>query len=119
MDVSQATRDVLLGASLRQIAAEYREDRIEALSCNRDEVTNDTCRDETVVFMRELTRHLGERHAGDVRIGHALREWVRFSDDYEAWDALLSGFVFEGRAGLLRRGKVLFPRTLTAHWEGA
>lgn len=119
MDVSQATREVLLGASLRQIAAEYREDRIEVLNRSPDEMTNDTYRDEAVVFMRELSRHLGERHAGDVRIGHALREWVRFSDDYEAWDALFSGFVFEGREGLLRRGKVLFPGTLTAHWESA
>ena len=66
-------------------------------------------------MLGRLEAYLGERPAGDVRICHALREWIRSCDDYEAGDALLSGFEVNGREGLLRRGKVLFPGTLTAH----
>lgn len=117
MDVSDAARDVLLGASLRQLAAEYREGLIESFGFRRDEVTPETFRNETATFMRKLARHLGDRHSGDARVGHALREWVMFSDHYEAWDALLSGFEVDGREALVRRGKVLFPGALTAHWE--
>ncbi|MCB9879324.1 MAG: hypothetical protein H6835_17145 [Planctomycetes bacterium] len=73
-------------------------------------------RAETAAFMRELARHLGDRHQGDVRVGQALRDWIRFSDHYEAWDALLSGFDVEGREALIRRGRVLFPGPLTRHW---
>jgi hypothetical protein len=69
--------------------------------------------------MRKFARHLGDRHAGDPRVGQALRDWVELSDHYEAWDALLSGFRCEGRETLLRRGRMMFPRPLTAHWEDA
>ncbi|MCA8951745.1 MAG: hypothetical protein KDE27_19710 [Planctomycetes bacterium] len=117
MDVSTAADDVLLGASLRQIAAEYRDELIDGFGFRRDEVTPETFRAETGTFMRRLARHLGERHAGDPRAGHALREWVMLTDHYEAWDALLSGFEIDGRDALVRRGKVLFPGPLTAHWE--
>lgn len=37
-------------------------------------------------------------------------------DHYEAWDALLAGFDFPGKAALVRRGKMRFPGPLTAHW---
>jgi hypothetical protein len=39
------------------------------------------------------------------------------SDHYEAWDSLLSGFAVDGREALVRRGRVLFPGPLTAHWD--
>ena len=119
MDIPKATDDVLLGASMRQIAEEYREGLIVSFGFRGDEVTSATFRDETSTFMRKLARHLGERHPGDARVGHALREWIMFTDHYEAWDALLSGFDVDGRDVLVRRGKVLFPGTLTAHWEEA
>jgi hypothetical protein len=50
---------------------------------------------------------------------HALREWVVRVEHYEAWDALLAGFDFHGKAALVRRGRMLFPGPLTAHWEAA
>ncbi|MCR9244312.1 MAG: hypothetical protein NXI31_04720 [bacterium] len=117
MNVETATRDVLLGATLRQIAAEYRAGLIESFGFRPDEVTPETFHDETAKFMRQLARHLGDRHAGDARVGHALQEWLAFCSDYEPWDALLSGFEVDGREALLRRGKVLFPSTLTTHWD--
>lgn len=116
MDIAKATEDVLLGASLRQVAAAYRADLIETFGFRPDEVTPDTFRDESGAFMRRLARHFGERHAGDPRVGQALREWVMYCDHYEAWDALLAGFVVEDRDMLVRRGRVLFPGPLTAHW---
>ena len=117
MDVQQAARDVLLGASMRQIAAEFREALISSFGFRDDEVTPTTFGNETSAFMRKLARHLGERHAGEASVAHALREWIMFTDHYEAWDALLSGFDVHGRDALVRRGKVLFPGTLTAHWD--
>jgi hypothetical protein len=69
--------------------------------------------------MRMLARHLGDRHSGEIRVGCALRDWVTQCDHYEAWDALLSGFAIEGREALLRRGRMLFPGPLTAHWGDA
>jgi hypothetical protein len=69
--------------------------------------------------MRRFARHLGDRHAGDPRAATALRSWILACDHYEAWDALLSGFVFDGRDALVRRGRMMFPGPLTAHWEGA
>ena len=82
-----------------------------------EEVTPTTFRDEVAAFMRSLARHLGDRHQGDVRVGHALRAWVEQCDHYEAWDALLSGFDVDGREALVRRGRVLFPGPLTRHWS--
>lgn len=116
-NVENAAADVLLGASMRQIAAEYRDELIEEFGFRDDEVTPATFQNETATFMRRLARHLGDRHGGDARVGHALQEWVGFTDHYEAWDALLSGFDVDDREALLRRGKVLFPGTLTAHWD--
>ena len=114
--IARAVEDVLMGASMRQIAAEHREGLIEAFGFRPEEVTPETFRDEVAAFMRALARQLGDRHQGDVRVGQALEEWVRFTDHYEAWDALLSGFDVEGREALVERGRVLFPGPLTRHW---
>lgn len=116
MDIKTATADVLLGASLLQIASAYRADLIEAFGFRAEEVRPDTFRDETSAFMRRLARELGERHAGDPRVGQALRDWIMHCDHYEAWDALLAGFAVDGREALVRRGRILFPGPLTAHW---
>jgi hypothetical protein len=116
MEIHRAVADVMLGASLRQIAADCRLERIAAAGLRAEDAAPDAFRDEVAEFMRQLARHLGERHRGDPRVGQALREWVAESEHYEAWDALLSGFRFEGRAGLVRRGRMLFPGPLTAHW---
>jgi len=119
MNVSVATADVLLGASLQQIAGEVREQWIRDFQMRPDEVSADTFRTEVAAFMRKLARHLGDRHAGEPRVGAALRDWVEQCDHYEAWDALLSGFDVAERKTLLRRGRVLFPGSLTAHWGEA
>lgn len=115
-EVRTAAADVLLGASLRQVAAATRERLLVAVGRDPEKAAPDAMRAETAAFMRELARHLGDRHQGDVRVGQALRDWIRFSDHYEAWDALLSGFDVEGREALIRRGRVLFPGPLTRHW---
>ncbi|MDO8348978.1 MAG: hypothetical protein Q7T30_01990 [Planctomycetota bacterium] len=119
MEVQRATADVLLGASMRQIAADCRQELITVFGLRPENVTPATFRDEVAAFMRQLARHLGDRHTGDPRVGQALREWVAETEHYEAWDALLSGFSFEGREGLVRRGRILFPGPLTAHWAEA
>jgi hypothetical protein len=110
-------QDVLMGASLPQVAAAYRDDLIQHFGFRPEEVGPDTFAREVAAFMRRLARQLGERHAGDSRVGHALQQWVLRCDHYEAWDALLTGFDVEGRETLLRRGRVLFPGPLTAHWD--
>lgn len=119
MDLQSAIEEILLGASLQQIAAGYRERLVHDFGFRPDEVTADTFRAETTAFMRKVARQLGERHAGDRRVGQALREWIELVDHYEAWDALLSGFEVQGREALLRRGRVLFPGPLTAHWSAS
>jgi len=116
VDIAAAVADLENGASLLDVASEYREQLIVEAGVAPDDVTAKTFQDEVADFMRSLARHLGERHAGERRIAHALREWVRHSDHYEAWDALLSGFDVDGREALLRRGRVMFPGPLTAHW---
>lgn len=116
MDVQQAVQEVREGASLQQIAADFRDDLIAHFGFRPEEVTAETFANEVDAFLRKLARHLGDRHAGEPRIGEALREWVRHSDHYEAWDALLSGFDVDDREMLVRRGRVMFPGPLTAHW---
>ncbi len=116
MDLSRALTAVLHGASMQQVAVDARAERLAALGLRPDDAEPAGVRDAVTAFMRSLARHFGDRHAGDPRIGQALREWVRHCDHYEAWDALLSGFDVEGRHGLLRRGKLMFPGPLTAHW---
>ena len=66
---------------------------------------------------RILEGMLGDRHAGDARVAVALHAWCQRVEDYDAWDVLLSEYEFDGREALMRRGKVLFPGPLTAHWE--
>ncbi len=120
MTVTAAVEDVLLGATLLQVAREYRDKLIEDFRFREDEVTKDTFAEETGKFMRQVARHIGDRHAGDPRVLPALHAWVLLVDHYEAWDALLAGFDFPGKAALVRRGKMRFPGPLTAHWqEGA
>lgn len=116
MDIARAVAEVMLGASLRQIASDYRQQLILDFAFRPDEVTTDTMRGETAAFMRKLARHLGDRHAGEPRVGQSLSEWVLLCDHYEAWDALLSGFAVHGREAFLRRGRMMFPGPLTAHW---
>ena len=106
----------MMGASLRQIAADYRQELLTTFGFRPEETTADTFRAEVTAFMRALARHLGDRHAGEPRVGHALQEWILRCDHYEAWDALLSGFQVDGREALVRRGKVMFPGPLTTHW---
>jgi len=117
MELRSAVEDILLGASLGQIAAEYRQELIESFSFRDDEVTSETFSEETAAFMRKVARRLGDRHAGDARVLRPLHDWVLQVDHYEAWDALMSGFEFPGKQAVMRRGKVLFPGTLTAHWS--
>ena len=115
-DIKRATKEVLLGASMRQVAHDYRERLIEDFGFRAEEVTPTTFRDEVANFMRSLASHLGDRHRGDARVGTALEQWVQSCDHYEAWDALLSGFEVESREALIERGRVLFPGPLTRHW---
>lgn len=117
MDLAQAVQEVQEGSSLLQVAAEFRADLIAHFGFRPEEVTSQTFRGEVEAFMRKLARHLGDRHAGEPRIGEALRQWVLRTDHYEAWDALLSGFDIDGREALVRRGRVMFPGPLTAHWS--
>lgn len=119
MDIPRAVKEVQMGASLRQIAADYRQELLAAFGFRPEETTPDTFRSEVTAFMRSLARHFGDRHAGEPRIGQALQDWVMVSDHYEAWDALLSGFQVDGREALLRRGRVMFPGPLTSHWADA
>ncbi len=119
MDLAQAERDVLLGASLPQVASSYRRHLIEAFGFRDHEVTPNTFQGEVATFLRSLARRLGEQHAGNPRVGTALRAFVLHTEYYEVWDALLSGFAVDGREALVRRGKMLFPGPLTAHWDSA
>ena len=119
MNVQAATKEVLMGASLQQIASTLRAQWIRDFGFRPDEVTPQTLQAELAAFMRKFARHLGDRHARDPRVGQALREWVELCDHYEAWDALLSGFPIENRESLLRRGRMMFPGPLTAHWDDA
>ena len=55
----------------------------------------------------------------DQRAQIALRDWVLDVKDYEAWDALLTHYQFDGKEELIRRGRVLFAGPMTAHWDDA
>lgn len=117
MDLDTATERVRLGESLAQIAASYRETLLADLGFDVRQAAPGLMAKETRRFMNRLCRHLGDRCSGDVKVGSALKEWVRQVDDYEAYDALLSGFRFEGRPQVLDLGRKLFPGPLTAHWD--
>ena len=116
-EINRGVKDVLLGATMRQVADEYRERLIEDFGFRPEEVEPTTFSSEVTAFMRALARHLGDRYQGDVRVGEALSTWVRFTEHYEAWDALLSGFSVEGKEALIQRGRLLFPSALTSHWD--
>ena len=116
MDLHEAEERVLLGEPLESIAAAYREELLQAVGLRADEASSTTFRDETRRFMGRLSRQLAERHAGDHRARLALEEWVQRVTDYDAWDALLSTYEFDGKPQLIRRGRLLFPGPLTAHW---
>lgn len=116
MELGLAAQHVLEGSSLQQIEEAFRAELLAGSGLRADEVTPDTFRGEVDAFMRSFARHLGDRHAGEARIGEALRDWVSRTDHYEAWDALLSGFEVQGREALVRRGRMMFPGPLTAHW---
>lgn len=116
MKIAEALTAVMHGSSLQQIAADCRAEKLAALGLRPDEADATACSEEVASFMRTFARHLGDRHSGNPRVCQALRDWVRQCDHYEAWDSLLSGFEFEGRPAVLRRGRQMFPGPLTAHW---
>ena len=76
MNLTTAVADVLLGASLQQVAAGARDQLIRDFHFRPEEVSPDTFRTEVTAFMRKLARHLGDRHAGETRVAFALRDWV-------------------------------------------
>jgi len=117
MQLEQAMKHVLLGESMRSIAVAHRSDLLASVHLDPREALPETFEAETTSFMKALSRALGERCSGDARALNALREWVRVVDDYEAWDALLTHFEFEGKVQMVRRGRMLFAGPLTAHWR--
>ncbi len=113
----EATQRVMLGESLRMIAADYRQTLLAEMGFDPEEVESSLFEKETSQFMRQLCRHLGDTQEGETRVSAALRDWVRQVEDYEAYDALLSHYDFAGKDVLINRGRMLFPGPLTAHWS--
>lgn len=118
MQANDATDRIQLGESLRSISNSCYVACCEREGLDPEDEEFGQFAGEVGGFMRDLCRFLGDRHAGDPRIGAALLEWVEHTRDYEAWDALLTGFKFEGRKRYLARAKSMFPGPLTAHWGG-
>jgi hypothetical protein len=116
MDLDAATRRLDLGESMSSIAAAVREAMLASVGMTLDEASPQTFAEESRRFMSKLCRHVERVRAGNPRIGAALRDWVQRVDDFDAFDVLLTSFPCEQREAVLRRGRVLFPRTLTAHW---
>ena len=52
-------------------------------------------------------RHGVQVGAEGRQIGQALRDWILLVDHYEAYDALLSGFDFEGKQQLIERARAV------------
>lgn len=118
MEVGIAIRRVLLGESIASVAAVYRQGLLDTVGLGVEEAAPSTFRKETLRFAGRVCRQLADRHAEASQVESALCEWVCQVEDYDAFDALLSAFPsFDGRDAILRRGKVLFPGPLTAHWE--
>lgn len=117
LKLPQAVQHVLEGESLRQLYNTYRDELLREMDFEPKEAPAHLFRKESLRFVHEVARKLGERHAGDRRAGAALEDYVQFSEEYEVFDALLSNFRFQTRQQVLSRGRVLFPGTLTAHWE--
>ncbi len=118
MEIGAAAQRVLLGEALASIAGDYRRELLESVGLSDEDASETTFLPETKRFVGRLCRHLADRHGEDSRVSAALSEWARRDDSYETFDSLLSTFSrFDGRDALLRRGRALFPRTLTAHWD--
>lgn len=116
LSTGDAAKRILLGESIASVATTFREELLDSVGLRPDEAEPGTFQKEATRFVNRLCRELGDRHAGDRRAAYALRDWVQQSNEYECWDALLAGFAFEGRERLVERGRMLFPRTMTAHW---
>ena len=71
-EIDRGVKEVLLGASMRQVADDYRDRLIDDFGFREEEVTPGTFKKEVAAYMRALARHLGDRHQGDVRVGEAL-----------------------------------------------
>ena len=119
MDLQEAAERVLLGESLVGLSRQYREELLLEMGFDLEEAPDDLFRKETMRFVNQLCRHFGDRHAGDRRVAAALENWVRQVEEYDAFDTLLTHYEFESRAAVMRRGKILFPGPLTAHWAEA
>lgn len=117
IELQAGVQRVLEGESLRQLFAAYREELLVDMDFDPKQAPPHLFQKETRRFIHEVVRALGDRHAGDRRAAAALEDFVHFSEDYEVFDTLLSHFEFQSRAQVLSRGRVLFPRTLTGHWE--
>ena len=116
--VRDATEQVLLGASLRDLYTGHREGLLRSVDLDPDEADPQAFRADTMRFMARLVRHLGDRHSGDRRVCAALVSWVDIACDYDTYDVLLTGWqVFDGRDRIVRQGQQLFPGPLTAHWS--
>jgi len=119
MTPEEAIERVFLGEPLKHLGAAYREGLLSAAGLDPRDTPAAMFEFETGSFMKAVCRQLGESHPGDRRALVALRDWVREADDYEAWDALLTHYEFDGKAHLIRRGRVLFAGPMTAHWTDA
>lgn len=117
MKVEEAVDRILLGESMQALAGSYREKLLVDLGLDPEECEDTLFLKETHKFMSRVCLYLGEKHAGDARASAALQAWVGVVEDYDAFDALLSNYDFAGREVVVRRGKILFPGPLTAHWE--
>ncbi|MDP6929644.1 MAG: hypothetical protein QF412_08090 [Planctomycetota bacterium] len=116
-ELKEAVDRVLLGEPLRVLVSAYREELLISDGLDPQEAEPMLRIDDAHKFIARVCRHLGERHAGDERACVALRDWAAVVDDYDAYDALLTGFQFEGRNHVLEKGRLLFPRMLTSHWD--
>jgi hypothetical protein len=118
MQVPEAARRALLGEPLTELAATYRAGLLAAVGLDPKDASPTTFEREARRFVSKVCRHLSERHAEASHVAVALRDYVNQVDDYDAFDSLLATFpAFEGRDAVLRRGRALFPRALTAHWN--
>lgn len=117
MKVEEAVGRILLGEPMQDLAAGYREKLLVDLGLDPEECEETLFLQETHKFMSKVCVCLGEKHSADARASAALQDWVHVVEDYDAFDALLSNYRFAGREIVVRRGKMLFPGPLTAHWE--
>lgn len=116
IELRQSAEHVLLGESMRGVAEDFRNDLLVDMGFDPEGAPDDLFRKETTRHMNQLCRYFGDNHEGDSRVAAALRDWVRTVEDYDAFDTLLTCYRFDAREAVLRRGRVLFPGALTAHW---